>query len=321
MPRALRLVLLGLLVAAAPAWAAEWPGSRPVACIVPFPAGGSADILARLLSVAFPEELGARIVIDNRSGAGSNLGTAIAAQAAPDGYTILMASVANAINETLYQNLAFKLRRDFVPVALVATLPNVMVVHPTVPARDVREFVALAKARPGALNFGSGGSGTSPHLSAELFKAMAGIDIVHVPYRGSAPALQALIANDVQVVFDNLPSAMPQIRSGTIRALAVTTPERSASLPEVPTIAESGLPAYAAGAWFGLLAPTGTPPEIVERLAGAVDRALAKPAMRERLAQLGATPGGGGPAPFARFIDDEIAKWAEVVRVSGAKVD
>jgi tripartite-type tricarboxylate transporter receptor subunit TctC len=296
--------------------------SRPIRLVVPFPAGGTTDILARSVAQKLTEAWGQPVVVDNRPGAAGNIGAELVAKAPPDGYTLLMGTVGtHAINASLYAKMPYDHVKDFVPVILVAGVPNVLVVNPAVPAHSVSELIAYAKANPGKLNFASSGSGTSIHLSGELFKVSTGVQITHIPYKGSAPALQDLIGGQVQLMFDNLPSALPQIKGGKLRALAVTSTTRAAVLPEVPTVAESGLPGFEASSWFGILAPAGTPPAIVTKINGEVAKWVASAEAKEKLLGQGANAAGGTPEDFARHIHAETAKWAKVVKESGAKVD
>ena len=305
---------------AAAAHAQAWP-SKPIRYIVPFPPGGATDILARSIADKLGPALGQPVIVENRAGAAGNVGTELAAKAAPDGYTILMVTVAQSISETLYAKLAYNLMRDLAPVILVARVPNVMVVHPSVPARSVKEFIDYAKANPGKINFASSGSGTSIHMSAELFKLLTGVDIVHIPYKGSAAALTDLIGGQVSVMFDNLPPSMPHIRSGKLRPLAVTTTTRYPTLPDLPTMIEAGVPGYEASSWFGIMVPAGTPKDIIARLNAEAAKIMALPDVRERFDQQGAIASPGTPEDFDAFIRDEIAKWGKVVKASGAKVD
>ena len=319
-----RLLIVGLAVgcagAALPAVGQIYP-SKAIRYVVPFPPAGATDILARWVAEKITPPLGHPVVVENRPGAAGGVGTELVAKSPPDGYTILMATAAQSISETLYVKQPFSFARDLAAVALIARVPNVMEVHPSVPARTVKEFIALAKSRPGQLNFASSGSGTTLHMSGELFKLMTGTDIVHVPYKGSAQALTDLMAGQVSVMWDNLPASMPYIKAGRLRAIAITTAKRYSGLPELPTVAESGVPGYEASAWFGVVAPAATPREVVARLNTEINRAVNLPDMKERFAQQGATPAPGTPEDFAAWIRAEIAKWGKVVKASGAKVE
>jgi tripartite-type tricarboxylate transporter receptor subunit TctC len=310
-----------LATAATGAWAQPYP-SKPIRIVVPFAAGGTTDLLARAAAQKLTEAWGQPVVVDNRPGAGGNIGSELVAKAAPDGYTVEMGTVGtHAINASLYARMPYDHVKDFAPIILVATVPNVLVVNPGVPVKSVQELIAYAKANPGKLNFASPGSGTSGHLCGELFKVMAGVQITHIPYKGSAPALQDLLGGQVQMMFDNLPSALPHIKAGKLRALAVTTAARAAALPDLPTVAEAGLPGFEASSWFGLLAPAGTPPDIVARLNAEIAKWLASPDAMEKLLALGANAAGGSPEDFTKHIAAETAKWQKVVKASGAKVD
>jgi tripartite-type tricarboxylate transporter receptor subunit TctC len=300
--------------------AAQGYPARPVHWIVSFTAGGPNDTVARVIGQYLSERLGQQFIIENKVGAGGNIGMAAVLGSPPDGYTIGFAAPNNAINASLYEKLPFDFMRDGVPVASTMLLTNVMVVHPDVPAKTVAEFIAYAKANPGRINMASSGSGTSVHMSGELFKAMTGVNMQHVPYRGSAPALQDLLTNRVQVIFDNLPGSISHIRAGTLRALAVTAGKRSPALPDVPTIGET-VPGYEAVVWYGIVAPKGTPPQIVDTLNKAVNEVLADPKLKARLAELGGEPMPMTPAQFGKLIADETEKWAKVVKFSGAKAD
>ncbi len=303
------------------AYAQPYP-AKPIRFVVPYPAGGPLDIVARLTAQKVSESVKQPVVVDNKPGAGGNIGADVVAKSPPDGYTILMGAVAtHAINPTLYASLPYDPVTDFAPVTQIASTPNVLIVNAAIPAANVREFIAYAKAHPGELNFGSGSSGSAGHLAGELFKAMAGVDMVHVPYKGAAPAMQDLVGGRIQLMFDNLASALAQVRAGKVRALAVTTARRSELAPELPTIAESGLPGFDISTWFGIFAPAGTPREVVERLHAEFTRALAAPDVRERMIALGAEPVGNRPEEFAAYIRAEAGKYARVIKASGAKAD
>ena len=296
--------------------------TKPIRIVVPFPAGGTTDVLARAAAQKLAETLGQPAVVDNRPGAGGNIGAELVAKSAPDGYTLLMGTVGtHAINPGLYPKLPYDHVKDFAPVILVAGVPNVLVINPALPVNSVPELIAYAKANPGKLNFASSGNGTSIHLSAELFKTIAGVQMTHVPYKGSAPALQDLVGGQVQLMFDNLPSSLALIKGGKLKALAVTSGARAAALPDVPTLAESGLPGFEASSWFGLLAPTGTPSSVIAKLNGEIAKWLATPEAKEKLLAQGANAAGGTAEEFAQFIAAETAKWQKVVKESGAKVD
>jgi tripartite-type tricarboxylate transporter receptor subunit TctC len=317
----LQLVAGAAAVGAAPTLAnAQAYPTRPVHWIVSFTAGGPNDTVARIIGQYLSDRLGQQFVIENKVGAGGNLGMAAVLSSPPDGYTIGFVAPNNAINTSLYEKLPFDFVRDSVPVAGTMLLTNVMVVHPDVPAKTVGEFIAYAKANPGKINMASSGSGTSVHMSGELFKAMTGINMQHVPYRGSAPAMQDLLTNRVQVMFDNLPGSMAHIKAGTLRALGVTAGKRAQALPDVPTIGET-VPGYEAVIWYGIVAPKGTPAEVVDTLNTAVDAVLANPTLKARLAELGGEPMPMTPAQFGKLIADETEKWAKVVKFSGAKAD
>jgi tripartite-type tricarboxylate transporter receptor subunit TctC len=303
-----------------------WP-TKPVRIVVPFAPGGTTDILARALAPELAKAVGQSFIVENKAGAGGNLGADIVAKSPPDGYTLLMGTVGTqAINPSLYPKMPYDAAKDFVPITLVAGVPNVLVMNPAkakaAGITDVRSLIAYARANPGKLNMASSGNGTSIHLSGELFKTMTGTYMVHFPYKGSGPALLDLIGGTMDLMFDNLPSALPQVKAGKLVALAVTSGERSAALPDVPTVAEAGpVKGFEATSWFGLLAPAGTPADIVQRVQQESAKALASPALKERLLSQGAIPGGTSPAEFGRFIAAETKKWAAVVKASGAKVD
>jgi tripartite-type tricarboxylate transporter receptor subunit TctC len=300
---------------------AAWP-TKPVRMVVPFPAGGTTDILARVIGQALTKDLGQSVIVDNRAGAGGNIGAQFAAKSPADGYTLFMGTVGtHAINQSLYKKLPFDPIKDFAPLTRVAMVPNLLVANPAKPYKNVKELIAYAKANPGKVNFGSSGSGSSIHLSGELFKAMAKVDMVHVPYKGSAPAVTDLLGGQIDVMFDNMPSAIQHVRNGRLRPLAVTTARRSPELPDVPTVAEAGVPGYEATSWFGMFAPAGTPAPVVARLNAALAKVLADPEVKKKLAEQGAEPYSEKPEQFAEFIRQETAKWSKVVKDSGASVD
>jgi len=322
--RALLMIVAGLAsvgLSMPPASAADYP-TKPIRLVVPFPPGGTTDILARAVAQKLSETWNQQVIVDNRPGAGGNIGSDLVAKAAPDGYTLVMGTVGtHAINPNLYAKMPYDHVKDFAPVILVAGVPNVLVVNPSLPVHSVKELIDYAKANPGKLNFASSGNGTSIHLSGELFKTMAGVQMTHVPYKGSSPALADLMGGQVQLMFDNLPSSLGLIKGGKLRAIAVTSATRAAALPDVPTIAESGLPGFEASSWFGVLAPAATPHEIVAKLNGTIALWLATPEAKEKLLAQGAIAAGGSPEDFARHIDRETAKWAKVVKASGAHID
>ena len=318
-PRLAAIVAALSLLAAAPALALDYP-VKPVRFVVPYPPGGTTDVLARIIAQWLSERMGQQFIVENKPGGGNNIGTDQVVKAPPDGYTMLLVNPANGINATLYKNLSFNFVRDIAPVAGLVRTPNVMEVTPSIPAKTVAEFIAYCKANPGKINMASSGSGTSVHLSGELFKSMTGCEMLHVPYKGAGPALTDLVAGQVHVMFDNLPSSSPFIKAGRLRALGVTSAKREPSLPDVPTVGET-VPGYEATAWFGIGMPKGTPREAIEKLNAEVNRALADPKMRERLAELGGTPIAGTPEDFGNVIKSETEKWAKVVNASGAKVE
>jgi tripartite-type tricarboxylate transporter receptor subunit TctC len=299
--------------------ALDYP-TRPVRFVVGYPAGGSTDIIARLIGQRLSERLGQQFVIENKPGAGNNIGTEAVVNAEPDGYTVLLVNPANFINASLYSNLKFNFIRDIAAVASFNRVPNVMTVNPDVPARTVAEFIAYVKANPGKVNMASSGNGTSVHLSGELFMAMSGARMQHVPYRGAAPAITDMLGGQVQLIFDNMPSILPQIRSGALRALAVTTATRSPELPDVPTVAET-VPGYEASALFGMGAPKKTPAEIIEKLNREINAVLTEPETRKRLVELGGEPLIGTPQAFGTMIAAETDKWKKVVEFAGAHVE
>ena len=298
-------------------WAQAYP-TRPVRWIVGAPPGGALDIVARLMGQWLSERLGQPFVIENRPGAGTNIGTEAVAKAPPDGYTLLLISTPSAINATLYEKLNFNFIRDIAPVATITSQPFVMVVNPSVPAKTVPEFIAYAKANPGQINMASAGNGTGPHVAGELFKMMAGVDMVHVPYRGSGPALTDLLGAQVQVLFSTMPSSIEHVRSGKLRALAVTTATRAEALPDIPTVADF-VPGYEASGWYGVGVPKNTPAEIVDTLNKAINAGFAESKLKARLADLGGTVLAGSPSDFGKLIADETEKWAKVVKFAGLK--
>jgi tripartite-type tricarboxylate transporter receptor subunit TctC len=318
--------IAGIFLAAAAAAASggalaqAWP-SKPIHYIVPFPPAGATDITARIAADKISGPLGQPVIVENRPGAAGNVGTEFVAKAAPDGYTILQCTVAQSISQTLYAKLNYDLEKDLVPVAMIALVPNVMEVNPSVPAKSVAEFIALAKSKPGKINYASSGSGTSIHMSAEMFMMMTGVKMVHVPYKGSGPALADLVGGQVDVMFDNLTSSIGFIKSGKLRALAITSATRYPELPDLPTMQEAGVPGYEATAWFGILAPKGTPKNVIVRINTEINKALAQADVKEKLAQQGAVASAWTPGQFGDFIHNEIAKWGKVVRASGAKVE
>jgi tripartite-type tricarboxylate transporter receptor subunit TctC len=301
------------------AQAQDYP-TKPVKWVVAYPPGGTTDILARLIGQYLSEHLGQQFVIDNRPGAGNNIGTEVVVNSPPDGYTLLLVNPANGINATLYKKLPFNFLRDIAPVAGITRVPNVMETNPNFPAKTVAEFIAYGKANPGKINMASSGNGTSVHLSGELFMAMTGVKMTHVPYRGAGPALTDLIAGTVDVMFDNLPSSIEFIKSDKLRALAVTTETRNEALPAVPVVADT-VPGYEASAWFGIGAPKGTPANFIEKINKSVNAALADPKMKARLADLGGIPMAGTPADFGKVMASETAKWEKAVKFSGASID
>jgi len=319
---ALCVALLGACAVQAQGAAQAYP-AKPIRFVVPFPPGGPLDIMARGIGQKLTESWGQPVIVDNRPGAGGSLGAELVARAPGDGYTLLMGAVStHAINPHLYARIGYDPFQDFAAVALVAEVPNVLVVNPAVPANSVQELVALAKAKPGYLNFGSGSTGSTGHLAGELFKSLAGVDMAHIPYKGGAPAMQDLLGGQVQLMFDNLANSLPQVKAGKLRALAVTTSTRSPAMPDLPTVNEAGVKGFDLSTWFGVFVPAGTPPEIVAKLNAGIVSALGSKELRERLAAMGTTPPANNtPAAFAAFVRAENAKYAKVVKESGAKVD
>ena len=309
--------LAALCVVSGVAQAADTYPSRPIRMIVAYPPGGGTDQVGRVMADQLSQTLGQNVVVDNRGGATGNLGTELAARAVPDGYTLLMGNVApNAVNVSLFKKLGFDPVRDFAPVSLVAVTPNILVTNPSIPVKTVKELIAYAKAKPGALNFPSAGVGSSSHLAGEMLKSMTGISMVHIPFKGGGPALVAVIAGEVQIMFATMPAAMPHVKSGKVKPVAVTTAKRSQAMPDLPTIAESGVKGYEASTWYGLLAPARTPQAIVTRLHGDTVKILAGPT-RQRLEVQGFEPEGGTPAEFTAYIKSEIIKWAKVIKDAG----
>lgn len=312
---------LALPMGAAAAGADTFP-TKPITIVVPFSAGGTTDILARVIAQAMTNDLGKSVVVDNRAGAGGNIGAAMAARAPADGYTLFMGTVGtHAINQALYKKLPFDPVKDFAPLTRVANVPNLLVANPNQPFRSVQELITYAKANPGKINFGSSGSGSSIHLSGELFKTIAKVDMVHVPYKGSAPAVTDLLGNQIAIMFDNMPSAINHVRAGKLRPLAVTTAKRSPELPDVPTVAEAGVPGYEATSWFGMFAVAGTPKPVLDKLNASLTKVLAEPAVRAKIKEQGGEVVSETPEQFASFIKAEAVKWGKVVKDSGASAD
>ena len=321
MSRCLSVFLAAALSSASLASAQTYP-AKPIRIVVPFPPGGPADILARTIGQSLSEAWGQQVVVDNRAGAGGNIGSEIVAKAPPDGYTLLMGFVGtHAINASLYRDMPFDPVRDFEPVGLVAMVTIILVVHPSLPVKTVREMVALAKARPGDLTFGSPGNGTPQHLAGELFNTMASVKTSHVPYKGAVPALTDLLGGRLSMIFSSMPPALPHVKTGKLRAIGVTSANRSPAAPDVPTIAQSGLPGYEVINWYGLLAPATTSKAIIGRVNAEATRIMNLPAVKERLAAQGAETFTSTPEQFADYIKAESAKWAKVVKFSGAKLD
>jgi len=311
-----------LLIAAAGAqvFAQSYP-VKPLRIVVPFPAGGTSDILARAVGQKLTEEWKQQVIVDNRPGAGANIGAEVAAKSPPDGYTLFGISTIHCINPSLYSKLAYDPIRDFAPVTLLAETSQVLAVHPSLPVITVKEFIAYAKARPGQLNYSSAGNGSQPHLTAEMFKTQTGINYVHVPYKGAPPAMVDLLAGQVALTFATAPSAVPHVKSGKIRALGVSTAKRITALPDVPTIAEAGVAGFEASGSNGLVVPAGTPVAIVERLNATIVKIVNEPAMRKYLSEQGADPRTMTTAEYGDYLKSEVAKWAKVVKASGAKID
>lgn len=300
--------------------AQDYP-SKPIRFVVPLPPGGFTDLLARAIGQKLTESWGQAVVVDNRGGGGTTIGTEIVAKAPPDGYTILLVPPDLAINPSLHQKLPYDAVKSFAPVTMAAWSPIILVVHPSVPAKSVNELIALAKSKPGQVHYASGGIGTGAHVSTELFKSMTGTDMVHVPYKGVGQAVTALLAGEVQLMFGQMPITLPHVKAGKLRTLAIASARRSPAMSDLPTVAEAGVPGFEANPWFGVAAPAGTPKEIVAKLSGEIVKILRMPEIRQRLSALGAEPAGSTPEEFAAHIKAEILKWAEVVRRSGARAD
>ncbi len=318
--RLLRCAAIALASALSFAAAADYP-DKPLRLVVPFPPGGSTEPLARVLSQKLGETFGQQVIVDNRPGAGSTIGAEIVARSPADGYTLLLSSISNAISAALYPKLNFDIVRDFAPITLLATTPGVLVVHPALPVKTVKEFIALAKAKPEQLAYSSAGNGTPPHLSAELLAGMTGIKLIHVPYKGGGPSIIALLSGEAQFSIASLPSAIGHMRSGKLRALGVTTPQRTPSLPALPTIAESGVAGYSAETWLGLAVAARTPKEITARLHAATAKAMMLPEVRERLDTLGYIPRIGSAEEYSNFVHSEVEKWRKVVKTAKVHVD
>lgn len=309
---ALSALLCALIATSAVAQADEYP-SKPIRVVVPLAAGGTGDTMGRLLAETMGSDLGKRVIVENRPGAGGTIGTDVVAKSPADGYTLVLVGTSHCMNATL-QKLPYDPVNDFTPIALVANTPSVLIVHPLVPANSVQEFIALAKAKPGSIHYGSAGNGSTPHLHAELFKIMTGVNIVHVPYKGSSPARVAVMSGEVQADFDGLLPSLPLIKEGKLKGLGVTNARRTAVAPDIPTIAESGVPGYVADSWYMLLAPAKTPKAISDKLGSMVQRAMQSPTMKARLAKLGAEPGTGTPEELTKLLQAEIQKWGRVIR-------
>jgi tripartite-type tricarboxylate transporter receptor subunit TctC len=307
--------------------AADNPAStypnKPIRLIVPYTSGGGYDVVARLLAQRLTERWGQQVLVDNRAGANGNIGATLVAKADPDGYTLLMGGIGpNAINPSIYgDKTGYDAIKDFAPVMLVATFQNIVVVNSSVPVKSIKELIAMAKSKPGEINYASAGSGSTQHLSGELFKTMAGVDITHIPYKGSAPAQAALLGGEVSLMFNSTPTTLPHVKTGKLRGLAVTGLRRSPEAPELPTVAESGVPGYEVIGWYGVLAPAGTPKQIVSKINGELEKILQIPAIKTRFRDLGVETDGGSPEQFGEFIKKEVTKWAKVVKDSGAKAD
>ncbi len=318
MRKFLALAALALLPVAA--FAQQWP-TKPVRFLIPYPPGGSAEILARPIAQKLTEAWGQSVVLDFRGGAGGTIATDILAKSPPDGHSIIMVLAAHAINHSLYAKLPYDTLRDFAPVSLTASLPLIVVTPPSVPANSVKELIALAKAKPNSINFASAGNGNTSHLAGELFKTVAGVEMVHVPYKGSGPSLIALLGGEVQLMFDSLSSSLPHVRSGKLRGLAVTSAKRSHAIPQLPTVGEAGLANFVVDGWYGILAPAGTPPAIVNKMSADIARMMQIPDTRERIMGSGYDIVGSTPEQFSAHIRNEVERWSKVVKASGARID
>ncbi len=313
-------ISLAAIFAAAAAIAQDYP-NKPIRLIAPFSPGGATDVLARIVGQKMNERLGQPVVIENRVGAGGNIGAELVAKSAPDGYTLLMGGVPHAIGASLYSKLSYDMAKDLSAIAEVASFPSVIVLHPSLPAKSIHELIALAKAKPGQLNFGSAGNGSPNHLALELLDTMAGVKMIHIPYKGAGQVVGDLLAGQLQLASMGLPVAMPHVQSGKLRAIALTGATRSPLLPQLPTVAEAGLPGFDVTSWYGLFGPAALPREIIMRLNGEISAAITAPELKERLTALGAEPSVKNPEQFAQYVREEITKWAKVVKASGAKLD
>jgi len=315
----LSLSILALIFAAT-ASAQSFP-TKPIKIVVPFPAGGTVDFFARVISTKLSEALGQSVLVENRAGAGGNIAAEAVAKAAPDGYTLLMGSEIIAINTSLHSKIGYDPVKDLAPITLVGTVPNILIVHPSLPVNSVNDLIALAKKTPGKISFASTGQGTSTHLSSELFKLMANVDMLHIPYKGGPPAIADLISGQVNMMFINMPTGITHVRSGKAKIIAVSSIKRVSQLPDVPTVDQAGVKGFETSAWSGLYAPAGTPVDIINRLNAEVVKILKQPSVREQLMAQGAEPVGDSPEEFSRFTLAEISKWAKIIKISGAKVD
>ncbi len=313
-----RLITALILLSALPAFAQDYP-SKPVRIIVPFAPGGGTDLSARVIAQKLSESLGTNFLVENRPGAAGIVGTAAVAKSKPDGYTMLVVSSSHAMNPAMYAKLPYDTSRDFAPISLLLSGPTLVVAHPSLPAKNARELIVLAKAWPGTLTFASAGHGTPPHMAGELFKTLAKIDILHIPYKGNGPAYTDLMAGQVSLMFPNIATSLPYVKSGRMRAIGVGSKQRSAIAPEIPTINESGLPGYEMSSWFGLLAPAGTPAGIVTRLQQEIAKIFKQPDVREKMFALGVEPVGSTPQEFTAFLNEETTQWSRIIKISGLK--